>query len=324
MHLTIVICTYNRAILLRKTLESLNQTNRPSGFEVEILVIANACTDNTKEILDSYKADASDKGWLPLRWEEESNPGKSFALNYAISKITTPVIVFVDDDHRVSENWLVVVCRALQEYPEIPCFCGRILPDWNGKEPAWVHDNGQFRIRPYPVPNFDLGNEPLELNLGMYIPGGGNLFLRRSVFDRIGLFSEQLGPMKHNLNGGEDVDFVVRAIKRGERFLYVPDAVQYHYVDYDRLTLQYLVKKAYKRSSVSRQVISSPSKNVISSVPLFLYRQVVGRLLKAIFSINQNKRRFYLVKLASALGEIEGIWKSTNNMQKQVCPDQKA
>ncbi len=323
MQLSVVICTHNRANLLRKTLESLNKTNRPSGCEVDIFVVANACNDNTTEILDSYKANASDKGWLPLRWEEESTPGKYFALNHAIASITASVIAFVDDDHRVSENWLMVVCQAIQEYPEIPCFCGRILPDWDGKEPAWVHDNGQFRIRPYPVPNFDLGNESLELKLDMYIPGGGNLFLRRSVFERIGLFSVQLGPMKHNLGGGEDVDFVVRAIKSGERFLYVPDAIQYHHVDYDRFTLQYLVKKAYKRSSVSKQVICSPSKNILSSVPFFLYRQAIGRLWKVIFSINQNKRRFYIVRLASTLGEIEGIWKSVKSIKKQVFSEQK-
>ena len=136
------------------------------------------------------------------------------------------------------------------------------------------------------------------------------MFLRRSVFERIGLFSEHLGPMKHNLSGGEDVDFVVRAIKSGERFLYVPGAIQYHHVDYDRFTLQYLVKKAYKRSSVSRHVRCSSSMEISSNIPLYLYRQVVIRLWKAVFTINQNKRRFYLVRLASALGEIEGLCKS--------------
>jgi glycosyltransferase involved in cell wall biosynthesis len=326
MRLTIVICTHNRAYLLKKTIDSLNQVRRPSGYDVDILVIANACTDNTTEILDSYKANASDTGWLPLRWEEEHTPGKSFALNHAISNITAPVIAFVDDDHRVSENWLVVVCRAVQEHPETPCFCGRILPDWDGKEPAWVHDNGKYRIRPFPVPNFDLGNVLLELKPGMSMPGGGNLFFRRSVFERNGLFSTELGPMKHNLRGGEDVDFVVRAIENGEHFLYVPDAIQYHYVDYDRFTLAYIVMKAYKRSSVSRQVISSPSGKKLNRVPFYLYRQAFGRLWNVIFSINQNRRRFYLVRLASAFGEIEGIWKSTkhNSLQKHVYPDQKA
>ncbi|MCP4270108.1 MAG: glycosyltransferase family 2 protein [Candidatus Brocadiaceae bacterium] len=318
MHLTIVICTHNRAQLLRKTLGSLNQTDRPSNCEIDILVIANACTDNTEEVLGTYKTSASDKGWLPLHWEEEHTPGKSFALNHAISKITTPVIVFVDDDHRVSKNWLIAVCRALQEHPEVPCFCGRILPDWDGKEPTWVHDNGQYCIRPFPVPNFDLGNVPIELKLGMYIPGGGNLFLRRSVFERIGLFSEQLGPTKHNLSGGEDMDFVVRAIEGGERFVYIPGAIQYHYVDYDRLTLQYLVKKAYKRLSVSRQVRSSPSMSISRSIPFYLYRQIISRFLKAIFTINQNRRRFYLVRLASTLGEIEGYWKSAKKIKKQL------
>ena len=66
MNLTIVICTHNRANLLRKTLESLNQTNRPSGCEVGILVIANVCTDNTIEMLESYKSSAIKKNLVTI------------------------------------------------------------------------------------------------------------------------------------------------------------------------------------------------------------------------------------------------------------------
>ena len=45
-HLTILICTHNRADLLERVLVSLNDAKRPA-IPVQILVAANACTDDT-------------------------------------------------------------------------------------------------------------------------------------------------------------------------------------------------------------------------------------------------------------------------------------
>ena len=50
--LTVVICTHNRADLLKKCLNALNYAEKPYAFEVEILVIANSCNDNTAFILE--------------------------------------------------------------------------------------------------------------------------------------------------------------------------------------------------------------------------------------------------------------------------------
>lgn len=45
-HLTVLVCTYNRADLLPLTLASLNAAQRPV-MPVQILVAANACTGDT-------------------------------------------------------------------------------------------------------------------------------------------------------------------------------------------------------------------------------------------------------------------------------------
>jgi hypothetical protein len=45
-HLTILVCTHKRADLLALALASLNAAQRPV-MPVQILVVANACTDNT-------------------------------------------------------------------------------------------------------------------------------------------------------------------------------------------------------------------------------------------------------------------------------------
>ena len=303
MKLTVVVCTHNRVQLLVRTLDSLNRCARPPGCDVELLVIANACIDQTAEFLAAYRHQPAERNWIPLRWVEETIPGKSHALNRAVPLVADGVLAFIDDDHRVDENYLAEVCKASQAYPHASLICGRILADWDGREPSWVHDTGPYRIYPLPVPNYQQGEQPKEITAEGPAPGGGNLCVRREVFDRVGGFSTDLGPHGHNLGGGEDVDFVYRCLEVGKRIQYVPGILQYHYVDPERLRFGYLLRKSFQRS---RAGIRSRSRQV-SSVPIYMWRKLATYVLLAIISLSWSRTRFYLVRLAAALGEWRGF-----------------
>ncbi|MDB4409753.1 glycosyltransferase, partial [Gammaproteobacteria bacterium] len=265
------------------------------------LVVANACTDNTVAFLENYQEQAKEKDWLPLAWLEEATPGKSHALNRAIPELHSELIAFVDDDHRVDENYLIGICAAADSNPVATLFCGRILPDWDGSEPAWVHDTGPYRIYPLPVPRQEYGESERSIGHEGPIPGGGNLFLRRQLFDDIGGFSTELGPKGHNLGGGEDTDFVVRALDTKAELLYIPDVKQYHYVDPARLRLAYLLKKSFQRSRASVQTVKQHAR-----IPLYMWRKLAEYVFHAVFSLRWSKTRFFLVRIAATLGEIRG------------------
>jgi GT2 family glycosyltransferase len=324
VQLTILICTHNRVDLLRRTLDYLDRARRPDECDVDILVMANACTDGTHEFLGNYVRAAPDtspslpasfdpaqdrplsagEGKLPLRWVAEPTPGKSHALNRAIPLLKDGCVAFVDDDHRVHEDYLIGICDAMKRYPEASLFCGRILPDWDGSEPAWVHDSGPFRIYPLPVPRYDLGEEPKAIPAGESTPGGGNLVVRTDLFAKAGGFSTDYGPVGHDLGGAEDQEWVKRALAAGARLQYVPGMVQYHYVDHDRLTLGYLTKKAYQRSAsvirLSRETAD------LGFIPAYMFRKVARYSLAVMLSTSRQQWRFHLVRLAASLGEIKG------------------
>jgi GT2 family glycosyltransferase len=308
MHLTIVICTHNRAPLLHRTLTFLNQAQRPPDCQVEIRVVANACRDGTRRVLQDYQARATEEHWLPLRWQEEPIPGKSRALNAVLPEVTTPVVAFVDDDHRVDPDYLLGVCRAVQRYPEASLFCGRILPDWDGTEPSWVHDRGPYRIYPLPIPRFDLGPESREVTRDIAVPGGGNLFLRTRLFAQVGYFSLDFGPVGHNLGGAEDMQWVLRAMQGGAKLRYIPEVVQYHFVDPQRLTLPYLMRKAYERSGSTVRLSSTVQER---RLPLYMLRKAGEYFFASLVSFRQTRRRFYLVRLAASLGEIKSFLQGT-------------
>ncbi|MDH5435790.1 MAG: glycosyltransferase [Gammaproteobacteria bacterium] len=298
-NLTVLICTYNRIDLLKKTINSLNKADRPDNKSIDILVAANACTDDTHTFLADYQQRQKNEGLLSLNWLTEPIAGKSYALNTAIPTISSSLIAFVDDDHRVDKKFFISIFNAFDENPASHIYCGRILPDWDGNEPAWLHDDGEYKIYPLPVPRYDQGNDPRQIDISGPLPGGGNVTIRKEVFSIIGLFSTQLGPHGHNLGGGEDSDFMHRAVNQKINIFYDPEIIQYHYVDTERLKLSYIIKKSFQRS---RSITFIHSEH--QTFPFYLFRKLVSYLIHTLTSLYWPETRFYLVRSAATLGEI--------------------
>lgn len=306
--LTVLIATHDRAGLLARTLRYLNEACRPEGWTIDLLVAANACSDATHALLDDYVRDAAssqaDGASLPLRWVAEPRVGKSHALNRAIALVASDLVAFVDDDHRVDARYLEEVCKAAADNPDADILCGRILPDWDGSEPPWVHETGRYRIYPLPIPRYDLGDQPLKSPQEKATPGGGNWVVRRQLLARVGPLSTVYGPVGRGLEGSEDKEWIWRAIQVGARVQYLPGIVQYHYVDPERLRLRYLIRKAFERSAgavrLSGETVDA------GLVPAYMIRKVAGNTLWLMSPGPRDKFRFHLVRLAAALGEIKG------------------
>lgn len=306
--LTVLIATHDRAGLLERTLKHLNEARRPKDWFIEILVAANACTDGTHALLEGYASEADGSPAhaerLPLRWVIETRPGKSHALNRAMPLVASDLVAFVDDDHRVDTAYFENACKAAAAHPEVDIFCGRILPDWDGSEPAWVHDTGRYRIYPLPVPRYDLGERPVDSPQETATPGGGNWILRGALLARVGSFSTTFGPVGRGLEGSEDKEWIRRAIRAGARVRYVPEIVQHHYVDPERLTLRYVMRKAFERSAgavrLSAETVDA------GLLPSYMARKVAGNALSLLKPGPRGKIRFHLVRLAASLGEIKG------------------
>ena len=285
-----------------KTIASLNSALRPENCELSILVIANACRDNSSSQLQGYMAQQKKSGAITLQYREEPRPGKSYALNLALKKIKDGYICFVDDDHRVDSHYLSSIARFTRKYPSCPIFCGRILPDWTGEEPTWVHLSGQFRIYPLPVPHFELGSKAMALDEHHSIPGGGNLIAHTRLFKQIGGFNIELGPKGHNLLGSEDSDFVLRVYTAGEELRYDPTIIQYHFVDIERLKMRYLLQKSFQRT----RSITLARHPTFTQPPRYLWRKLFEYSALGLTSFSRKKVRFYLMRVASTFGEIAG------------------
>lgn len=297
-----LICTHNRSDLLMRTIASLNEVLVPDNCSISLLVIANACTDETITRLKNYQY-ADDKNKLALHFGEELEPGKSYALNHALNIIKGGYICFIDDDHRIEKNYFSSVSASIKQYPKASIWCGQIIPDWTGEEPQWIHEQGTYKIYPLPIPHFELGSKPINVSQETNLPGGGNLIVQQTVFTTVGSFSTELGPKGHNLSGSEDSDFILRALDAGMVIQYVPEIIQYHYVDLERLQLPYLILKSFQRTR-SFTLAHHPAR---APVPLYLWRKLFNYKLAILIAFNIIKIRFYLMRFASTLGEITGL-----------------
>ncbi|SEA43347.1 Glycosyl transferase family 2 [Nitrosospira multiformis] len=94
--LSVVICTYNRASLLVKVLESLCKQTLPAE-RFEIVIINDGSTDDTETAANVYAKK------LPLRYFYQRNAGLASAKNHGLFASRGDLVFFMDDDDVASE-----------------------------------------------------------------------------------------------------------------------------------------------------------------------------------------------------------------------------
>jgi glycosyltransferase involved in cell wall biosynthesis len=243
MKFSIVIATYNRADELGKTLESLR--NLQVSHRWEVVLVDNNSKDNTKEVV----LKAAENFPVPLHYLQESQQGRSAALNTGIKAAKGEIIATTDDDVRVEPDWLTNAERALQELGA-DYLGGKALPIWSGKRPAWIPEVRSIHWAVIAL--LDYGPKPLPLD--DYVAIGVNMVFRREAFDRAGLWDNTIGRKAGTLLGQEVREWCSRARAANLKGFYSPDLVVHHVIPADRLTKKYFRKWFYWHG-ISRAIL---------------------------------------------------------------------
>jgi len=298
---SVVICTYNRQGDTRRTLESFRQISNPPASAWELILVDNNSSDNTREVVAQFQSA------LPLRYCFEKEPGKSRALNHGIEIAQGTLIVVTDDDVNVTSNWLESYILAAERHPEVSFFGGRVLPHWARNPPRWVSENVRWlRINPH----VDEGEEEILLEPGTppyFI--GANMAFRRAVFDSGVRFGEHLGPRPDSPGGGDEIDVERRLLARGEKGLYVPDAVVYHRHPANRMTEDYL-RKYYEAEGIFRAQHEDLPGPRWFGVPRYLWREAAQTGIAYCMLRFLGPAKAWLkaeIRFALAAGTIKGL-----------------
>ena len=287
MLISIVICTYNRAEILRATLPFVLALEIPKDVNLELIIVDNNSKDDTSVFVKNFINDNTTE--ISMKYVFEGQQGLSYARNTGFNEADGDYIVYTDDECILPEKWIVEAKKIINK--ESPAFLGgpyygKYLP---GSTSSWYKESyGDSYILQYNLPNGPMINRYLS---------GGNLFVRRDVFEKIGFFDVELGMTGETLAYGEEDDFQRRYIKKypDEVIWYDQKVFLYHCIRDEKMQISFLLKDALVRgaSSVAHQV---PSKEQIRKSPLHLAYFVfkaLSSMFKKIFQSATQKENFY-------------------------------
>jgi len=300
--ISVVIATYNRCESLRDTLNDFVYMKRSDEFDFEIIVADNNSTDNTKEIVNNYKASFGEK----IQYYFEPVQGKYTALNSGIKQAHGKIIALTDDDCIVSKDWLFHMWKTFQEI-DCDVLGGRVLIKVDSIFPAWLR--GNIDLLNGPLGFYDYGNKIKRYNPEIMLPFvGANTAFKRQCFEECGLFRTEFGPGKGKKGG--DTEFSRRLQKVGKKMYYAGSVVVTHRVQPEMLTLRYISKwyiQSGRYAAAKKQMLN---KNFVCyfGVPRYLFREVIQdsiSMLPRIF--NQRACIESWLKIFFTIGQILGF-----------------
>jgi glycosyltransferase involved in cell wall biosynthesis len=235
MHLSIIICSYNRANYIGDALTALyNQTASLDQFEVYI--VDNNSTDNTAEVFKTWRASHSNG---KFEYTTETKQGASFARNTGAKLANTPWLCFIDDDAIASPHYVENVIKHTQDQPLIVGFGGKIIPKYIPAEPKWM----SYYVSSL-VGNFDYAPNACGFENGKY-PLESNMIVAKKVFDQVGGFNEQIPGVVGTLRiGGEGKELFYKIMDLDHTIYYDPNIMVHHVVEVSKLTPEYLYRVA--------------------------------------------------------------------------------
>lgn len=231
MLISVVICTYNRSVLLTGALESVFQ-QKPDPALVEVIVVDNNSSDDTAEVIASFA-----RRFRQLRRATESRQGLSHARNRGWKLARGEYVAYIDDDCRVPTDWLGRAQEIIRN-SRADVFGGPYFPLYQSTKPDWfLDDYGSWQ------PAVQAGDiEPAALH-------GGNLFIRRALLPNAGGFSSTLGMRGKRVGYGEETDLLLRLQTRWPtlRFYYDPALYVDHLVRPEKMSILWCLHERFKR-----------------------------------------------------------------------------
>jgi len=210
---TVLICTYNRHLLLRQCLTSLIKDSQEKPDEV---VIVNGGDQQADRVAEEFIGNHS----VQIKLIKIVNKNLANSRNVGLEHCTKDIIAFTDDDVRLTGDWIKKIKELHQNHPQAGVIGGKVdsvtkrFLDKVADEIVFPSKEDRGYVRTIP---------------------GANVSYKGEVIDKTGEFDERMFR-------GEDVDYNFRVIKAGYNILYEPQRLVYHY---HRATWKGLVRQIF-------------------------------------------------------------------------------
>jgi glycosyltransferase involved in cell wall biosynthesis len=316
----IVPCRNERAYIA-KCLDSI-LANDYATERLEVIVVDGASDDGTRRILEEYA-----QRWPRIQWLDNPARTTPAALNVGIRRARGDIIMRMDAHCRYSDSYISRLVSWLEQSGADNV--GGVCRTLAGSDTIVARAIAAALAHP-----FGVGNSHFRIGIASpkwvdTVPFG---CYRRRVFERIGLFDEELVR-------NQDDELNLRLLKSGGRILLVPNVVSEYYArdslgKLARMYYQYgyfkpLVARKLGRISTVRQVVpavflASVGAALILSPWVIIARWALAGILTAyllvlLFAVLQTSPRnslqvsallalaFPVIHLSYAVGSLRGI-----------------
>ncbi|MBP1584829.1 MAG: glycosyltransferase family 2 protein [Lachnospiraceae bacterium] len=289
---TVVIPNYNGEKWLKGCLDSLDPSVQNSAVTYDIIVVDDASTDKSRDIVSSYPG----VKLISL----EKNGGFSRAVNAGISASDSPYVILLNNDTKAKPGFVQSLYNAIKK--DNRCFSvSASMRMWDREELmdsagdlycalGWSRSRGKGR----PASRYARACRVFSACAGAAI-------YRKAVFDEIGLFD----PLHYMYL--EDLDICWRALLAGYTNRYDPGAVVIHYGSATTGS-RYNSRKALYSASNNIYVIykNMSGLQLLINLPLLL----AGFAAKTVFFFRKGLGKDYLKGLADGFGKCIGKGRS--------------
>ncbi len=283
MNIAVCICTRKRQEDLRKLLDSLSGLIIPPDINLRVILVEN----DTVNFCEGLIKEISLHNKLKIEYFLESRQGIVYARNRSVAEAgECDFCCFTDDDQVVSPDWLTELLKCQHEF-DSDGVAGPTMPVFTGKVPASIQKFHQPEIHPY----------------GTIVKKAftGCLLLRKKYLDML----EGPFDIRFNFSGGEDAYLTKKISDQGGVIRYNPDAVAYENIPGDRETVNFVIKRVFRRSN-SRMLINSienMGNKPVKELPKLALRFFYGLIIAIPYYIFSKEDKLKgLIKIVNAVG----------------------
>jgi len=307
MLVSAIVCTHsldNYSNLVEAVDSLLAQTHT----EIEIII---AVDGNAKlhEIVSAHYAGNRAVKTILLK----ENIGVSGARNAGISVAKGDVIAFIDDDVTAEKRWVENLLGTYREYDAV-AVGGKILPVWLGTEPDYLPEELYWLVG---ATHRGFAEERVGEVRNAF---GPNMSFKREVFQKAGMFNENLGFARRGLSyiQAEEPELALRMKRElGKGVIYNPKAVVYHKITPEKVKVNVLLRRAfyqgYSKALLKKLNISADSVATETSYLKALLTKYIPGRLKRSYRLTELKKLLMLAAcvIAVGLGFVRGYVKRT-------------
>jgi GT2 family glycosyltransferase len=262
----VVIATHGRGPLLARTLATVAECRRPNGFR-GVIVVENGGRGDAERVVAAAPAA------LAAQYLFEPIGNKCRALNAALARIDTGLVVFLDDDVRAEAWVLEAYARAAEGAGRNDFFGGPVEPDYEAPPPEWLTEFLPPSARGWRPPD-----DAVALNAKPFFLGF-NWAAFADGLRAVGGFDERLGPGS-DIGIGDESDVQRRLAAAGGRAMSVPDALVHHWVPRARCSPEWALERAYRSGVRTGWLRPAPAGPTVAGYPLKLVTRLAAQWVR--------------------------------------------